>query len=215
MARLDFRHHTSALRHTVIPTKELFASASSYNIKARIPQYSYSNTFVMFPTCKVVSSSLGRATAAQRIAWAKSIIQTADQTFLNEKAKGYQASRLADLAIIAENDTAELRLSTALKCPPYSISDFNSQYPARYRIPPSTIPDVHGDECKSRAERFAVASLVYQVMADKPPFADLNESIVQQNFENGIYPEETKEFPFDIALAMMSLWSQEFAQERK
>lgn len=169
----------------------------------------------MSPTCKVVWSNLGQAGAAQRIVWAKSIIRTANKTFLTEKAKSSQEFCLANLTIVTKNDTAELRLSTAFKRPPYSISDFNSQYPARYRIPPSTIVDLHKDEYKSRAERFAVASLIYQIMVDEPPFTDLNESVVQQNFENGIYPEKAKEFPFDIALAVMSLWSQEFAQECK
>jgi hypothetical protein len=167
----------------------------------------------MSPICKVVSSTLGQAAAAERIIWAKSIIQSAKKTFSDEKAKISQNSCLPDLTIVTNNNTAELRLSTALQCPPYSISDFNSQYLVRYRIPPSTIVGLEKDECMSRAERFAVASLIYGIMVDEPPFQDLSESLVQQNLEKGIYPEKTKEFPVGIALAVMSLWSQEFAQE--
>jgi hypothetical protein len=50
-------------------------------------------------------------------------------------------------------------------------------------------------------------------MSGKPPFADLDESIVRQNFEKGIYPVETTEFPLEIAIEVLGFWSQELAEE--
>ena len=103
----------------------------------------------------------------------------------------------------------------ALNCIPYRLLDLDSQYPVRYRIPLSTIFDLPTEECKSRAERFVVGSLVYGIVADEPPFAELSDSVVPEKLERGAYPEKTKEFPLEIAIPIMGLWSEEFAKQCK
>jgi hypothetical protein len=47
-------------------------------------------------------------------------------------------------------------------------------------------------------------------MTGEPPFAGLNEIVVQQNFEQGIYPEETTNFALEIFIKVLRFWSQEF-----
>jgi hypothetical protein len=64
-----------------------------------------------------------------------------------------------------------------------------------------------------RAQRFAIGSLIYMIMVGRRPFADLDDSLVQQNFEKGIYPPETMEFPLEVSIPVLGFWSMEFAQQ--
>jgi hypothetical protein len=50
-------------------------------------------------------------------------------------------------------------------------------------------------------------------MVGKPPFADLDDGLVQENFEQGIYPQEIKSMPSNIAISVLAFWSKEFAQQ--
>ncbi|RYO76874.1 hypothetical protein DL766_008105 [Monosporascus sp. MC13-8B] len=164
----------------------------------------------MSPICRVRFPQVGdgQTTAGNAVAWANRIIET----FSGVEAAVFDSPSLPDLTVaIEDSDTAEL-LVLPHDSIPYSISDPDSQYPAHFRIPPSTLRDLPEKECKKRAQRFAVGSLIYTIMHSKPPFADLDEGIVQQNFENGVYPVETMSFPQGIAIAILGFWSQEFAE---
>ncbi|RYP18049.1 hypothetical protein DL765_004165 [Monosporascus sp. GIB2] len=164
----------------------------------------------MSPICRVKFPQVGdgETTGRDAVAWANRIIEA----FSGGEAAVFDSPSLPDLTVaIEDSDTAELLVSPRDSIP-YSISDPASQYPARFRIPPSTLRDLPEEECKKRAQRFAVGSLIYTSMHGKPPFADLDEGIVQQNFENGVYPVETMSFPQGIAIAILGFWSQEFAE---
>ncbi|KAI3337163.1 hypothetical protein HD806DRAFT_475868 [Xylariaceae sp. AK1471] len=144
------------------------------------------------------------------IALAKCIIEDGSKIFLNDEATAFGGTSLQDLTVVREdNDNVRLSVS-ARDSTPYSISDPDSQYPARFRIPPSTLRDLPEEECKKRAPRFAVGCLIYNIITGEPPFADLDESIAQQTFEQGIYPEKTREFPLEILIKVLGFWSQEF-----
>ncbi|RYP20327.1 hypothetical protein DL767_009473 [Monosporascus sp. MG133] len=169
----------------------------------------------MSPVCSVKFAQArdSQTTGGDAVAWAYCIIEDAIEAFLGDEATVSRSTSLPDLtAAIKDNDHAEL-LPEPHHLIPYSLSDPDSQYPARFRIPPTTLRDLPEQECKKRAQRFAVGSLIYTIMSGKPPFADLDESIVQQNFENGDYPVETTNFPLEILIAILGFWSQEFAQE--
>ncbi|KAF2186627.1 hypothetical protein K469DRAFT_749683 [Zopfia rhizophila CBS 207.26] len=171
--------------------------------------------YIMSPICSVKFPKArdSRTTSVNAVAWAKCIIEDGNKTFSGDEATVFRSASLPDLTVdIKDSDKAEL-LALAHHLIPYSTSNPDSQYSARFRIPPTTLLDLPEKECKKRAQQFAVGSLIYTIMAGKPPFADLDESIVQQNFERGVYPEETTEFPLEIAILILGFWSQEFAQQ--
>ena len=111
---------------------------------------------------------------------------------------------------VTNSDNAELIVSYDDHSP-YNISNPDSQYSAHFRIPPTTLCGVSEKECIKRAQRFAVGSLAYTVMTGNKPFSDLDSALAQHNLEKGIYPEDTMEYPLDVAVQILGLWSQEFA----
>ena len=139
-------------------------------------------------------------------AWAKCIIDRGSEVLL-------RSSFLPNLTITGVLDGDAELLVSAQNLTPYNPTNIDSQYPAHFRIPPTTLFDLSEEECISRALQFAIGSLVYSLMVGKPPFADLDDSLVQQNFERGIYPPETMEMPAEIAISVLGFWSQEFTQQ--
>ncbi|RYP77264.1 hypothetical protein DL769_003459 [Monosporascus sp. CRB-8-3] len=168
----------------------------------------------MSPICSVEFPQArdGHTTGGDPVVWVNCILRDLIKAFSEDEGGVFRSAFLPSLtAVIKDSDSAELLVS-AHDSIPYSISDPDSQYPARFRIPPITLRDLPEKECKERAQRFAIGSLFYTIMSGKPPFADLDESIVQQNFENGVYPAETFSFPQKIAIVILGFWSQEFAE---
>jgi hypothetical protein len=144
--------------------------------------------------------------------WAKRIIGGGSKVVSVDKKTTFCSSFLPDLTVIIKDGDAELLVSTQTSTP-YNLENLHSQYPHPFRIPPATLFGLPEQECITRAQQFAVGSLIYTIMVGKPPFADLDDSLVRQNFERGIYPPETMEFPLDVAIAVLGSWSQEFAQQ--
>lgn len=166
----------------------------------------------MSPTCRVEFAG-AKSIGSDAIALAKRIIEDGSKAFSDDETTAFRGTSLPDLTFIIESsDIAELLVS-AHDCTPYNISDLNSQYSVHFRIPPTTLNGLPEEECKKRAQRFAVGSLIYTVMAGKPPFEDLDEASVQQNFEKGVYPAETMGYSLEIGVQMLGFWSQEFAEQ--
>ncbi|KAI1499121.1 hypothetical protein F5X99DRAFT_296597 [Biscogniauxia marginata] len=168
----------------------------------------------MPPTCSIeFLEAKDREIASMdvKIAWAKCIIESANDTFSGDQVTASLTS-LPDLTVrVKDSKNAELSIQHNLI--PYSISDPDSQYPAHFRIPTTTLRDLPEKECMKRALHFALGSLIYTIMAGKPPFVDFDEDVVQQLFESGVYPDETKMFPLQIVVPILAMWSEEFAQQ--
>ena len=84
-------------------------------------------------------------------------------------------------------------------------------YPVYYRIPPTTIADLCPQERIRRQERFAFASLLYEILFGKKIFQELPADEVQQHFSNGEFPSDVKGIPIPLLMPMLSCWSREFA----
>jgi hypothetical protein len=163
--------------------------------------------------CRVeFTEAKAKAIGLDAVAWAKRLIEDGSKVFSDDEATAFRDASLPDLTfIIKDSDNAKLLVSAHDRTP-YNTSNLDSQYSARFRIPPATLHGLSEEECKKRAQRFAVGSLIYTVMAGKLPFADLEEELVQHNFEKGVYPEETRDFPSEIAIPILGFWSQEFVE---
>ncbi|KAL8725625.1 MAG: hypothetical protein Q9181_006346 [Wetmoreana brouardii] len=84
-------------------------------------------------------------------------------------------------------------------------------YPARFRIPPETIREIDHHDKVRRAERFAMASLLYEIISGKKPFEELTDEEVQHRFSNAVFPDDAVSLP--NSLLIYSGWSEEFSQE--
>jgi len=166
----------------------------------------------MSPICRVEFTE-AKAIGLDAVAWAKRLIEDGSKVFSDDETTAFRDASLPDLTfIIKDSDNAELLVSAHDRTP-YNTSNLDSQYSAHFRIPPTTLHGLSEEECKKRAQRFAVGSLIYTVMAGKPPFEDLDEGLVQHNFENGVYPTETREYPLEIVIQILGFWSQEFVEQ--
>ena len=94
---------------------------------------------------------------------------------------------------------------------PVSESDSAEVYPTRFQIPPDTLRGLDHNEKVRRAEMFAMASLLYEIVSGKKPFEGLADEEVQQRFVNGDFPNDAADLPH--SLIILSGWSEEFSQE--
>ncbi len=95
----------------------------------------------------------------------------------------------------------------------YDEHDDQHQYPAHFRIPPDTLDGLPLTERIVRAERFAVGSLIFEVMSTGKPHVDLSNAEVQDRFKKGVYPENVIHLPHGTGVSVLGLWSVEFANE--
>ena len=84
-------------------------------------------------------------------------------------------------------------------------------YPAHFQIPPSTLDGLDHGEKVRRAEKFAMASLLYEIMTGRKPLQGLTDEEVQRRFINGDFPNDAAGLP--NVLFILSGWSAEFSQE--
>ena len=84
-------------------------------------------------------------------------------------------------------------------------------YPTRFNIPPETIRELGHQERVRRAERFAMASLLYEILSGKKPFEELTDEEIQHRFSNAVFPDDAPSLPY--SLLIYSGWSEEFSQE--
>lgn len=84
-------------------------------------------------------------------------------------------------------------------------------YPARLQIPPETISDLDQREQVMRTEKFAMASLIYEVDSKVKVFENLPDIEVQERFCNADFPDDAFKLPHSLIIA--SGWSEEFLDE--
>ncbi len=89
--------------------------------------------------------------------------------------------------------------------------DLIEGYPARFQIPPSTLHGLDHEEKVRRAERFAMASLLYEIMIGRKPLEGLTDDEVRHRFISGDFPDDAAALP--NVLFILSGWSAEFSQE--
>ena len=88
----------------------------------------------------------------------------------------------------------------------------SGMYPARYRIPPASIESMGQQEKINRQERFAFGTLLYEIGSGKKPFELLSDEEVQQRYSNAEFPNDVRTLPPPLFIAILSLWSVEFAE---
>ena len=82
---------------------------------------------------------------------------------------------------------------------------------ARFRIPSNTIQELGREEKVRRTERFALGSLLYEILSNKNIFPDLSDDTIQDRFNRGDFPEEVYSLP--MGPYILGCWSREFEQE--
>jgi Interferon-induced 6-16 family len=88
-------------------------------------------------------------------------------------------------------------------------------YPARHRIPPSSIDTLTQQDQIDRQERFAFGTLLYQVALGKKLFEGLSDEEVQQRYRLAEFPDDVETLHPSLFIAILSLWSLEFAKASK
>ena len=129
----------------------------------------------------------------------------------NEMMKHFEQIEEPHISIRPWDFVAELDGSVKSLPMPALESDLTEGYPARFQIPPSTLYGLHHEEKVRRAERFAMASLLYKIMTGKEPLEGLTDDEVQYRFLNGDFPNDAAALP--NGLLILSGWSAEFSQE--
>lgn len=87
----------------------------------------------------------------------------------------------------------------------------SGMYPAHYRIPPRSIVALSPREQIARQERFAFASLLYEIWLQRRPFAQLSDEEAQQRYANAEFPDHVTALPAHLFVLVLSNWSVEFA----
>ena len=84
-------------------------------------------------------------------------------------------------------------------------------YPSRFRIPPFKLQGLDEAEKVKRVEKFALGSLLYEVITTNEPFEQLSDDEVQDHYSRGAFPEDV----FSIAMGpyILGCWSHQFEKE--
>lgn len=86
-----------------------------------------------------------------------------------------------------------------------------SLYPSRFRIPPATIHGLDEAEQVKRAEKFALGSLLYELITANEPFEQLRDDEVQHRYDRGEFPDDV--FSMAMGAYILGCWSLEFEKE--
>ena len=84
-------------------------------------------------------------------------------------------------------------------------------YPSRFRIPPATIHGLDEAEKAKRAEKFALGSLLYELVTANEPFEQLLDDEVQRRYGRGEFPDDV--FSMAMGPYILGCWSLEFEKE--
>ena len=84
-------------------------------------------------------------------------------------------------------------------------------YPSRFRIPPRTIHGLDETEKAKRAEKFALGSLLYEIITANEPFEQLRDDEVQNRYRRGKFPDDV--FSMAMGPYILACWSLEFEKE--
>ena len=92
-----------------------------------------------------------------------------------------------------------------------SESGGRDSYPPRFRIPPQTVLGLDEGEKVNRAEKFALGSLLYELVTATVPFEALSDDEVQDHYSRGIFPDDV--FAMPEGPDILGCWSLEFEKE--
>ena len=84
-------------------------------------------------------------------------------------------------------------------------------YPSSFRIPPRSLLGLDEADKVKRAERFALGSLLYEVMTASEPFQGRSEDEVQDLYSRGTFPDDV--FSMSMGPYILAYWSLEFEKE--
>ena len=138
---------------------------------------------------------------AIRILWVKEVMKHFGQTHERH-------DRIRPWDFVAKLDGSVESLTA-----PVLESDSSKVYPTRFQIQLDTLCGLDHNEKVRRAEMFAMASLLYEIVSGKKPFEGLADDEVQQHFASGGFPNDAADLP--CSLVILSGWSEEFSQEVK
>lgn len=115
------------------------------------------------------------------------------------------ATTIRSWDILLHNDGSVETLSLEKESPAPSL------YPSRFRIPPRTIHGLKEAEKVKRAEKFALGSLLYQIITANEPFEQLHDDEVQDLYRRGEFPDDV--FSMAMGPYILACWSLEFQKE--
>ncbi|KAI9778678.1 MAG: hypothetical protein M1816_003927 [Peltula sp. TS41687] len=127
-----------------------------------------------------------------------------DNIWRSRSSSSVQAIRSWDFILALDGSVESLPVSKAER-------ESSGMYPAHYRIPPANIDHLEQQEKIIRQERFAFATLLYEVGSGKKPFEWLSNDEVQRRYSNAEFPDDVKTLPPPLFIVILSCWSVEFA----
>ena len=86
-------------------------------------------------------------------------------------------------------------------------------YPAQFRIPPNKLEGLNQEERAKKAERFAMGSLLYQIMSGRRPLEGMSDEEVQHRFSAGEFPDDV--FTIQIWPMVFNCWGLEIPDDVK
>ena len=90
------------------------------------------------------------------------------------------------------------------------LVDKPASYPARYRIPPSTIRNLDLKEQVWRSEKFALGTLLYELLTSQRIFDDQSDNRIQDNYRRATTFPDLESFPALMQCIIYACWSAEF-----
>lgn len=136
---------------------------------------------------------------------------------MTETLRQRWAEEIVKIFTSKPNPTSTIRPWDILLHPDGSVEALSSEkegrsfYPSRFRIPPRSILGLDEAEKVKRAERFALGSLLYEVMTANEPFEKLSDDEVQDHYGRGIFPDDV--FAMAMGPYILGCWSLEFERE--
>lgn len=134
-----------------------------------------------------------------RTSWANKVIKWFGQA-------GETPSSIRPWNFIAELDGSVVSLPL-----PGVEGSLAEGYPIHFQIPSSSLEGLDHEEKVSRAEKFAMASLLYEIMTGRKPLQELPDDELRHRFSNGEFPDDVDTLP--NMLFILSGWSAHFSQE--
>ncbi|MCJ1248403.1 hypothetical protein MMC30_005620 [Trapelia coarctata] len=133
-----------------------------------------------------------------RLKWAENTITVISDTILPDDIRPW------DLVLHSDGTVSTLPV-------PESKKRSALEYPARCRIPPSSLYGYKRQETVKRAEAFALGSLLYEIETGKKPHEGLSDDEVQRKYSAGEFPQDVARLK--LGSTIYSAWSWEFMHE--
>lgn len=150
-----------------------------------------------------------------RTKWAQELMKSfatssTSTTTTTNNPHGLQIRPLDFIAML-DGSVKVLTAASAATGPSRNNPGRKAGYPARFQIPPRTLWGLDEAQRVKRAEMFAMASLLYELLSGTQIFEGLSDEEVQERFSKGEFPPDAASLPY--SLVIFSGWSEEFAEE--